>query len=650
MDFTLPSSLSSCLSPQQLLIAKNAWRCLSWHRCVMLTQATGTGKTYIACALLSCHVSHHLDAAVIAPAHLKHMWLTTLEKFHLNVRVFSYQNGSMGTIPPSSGKDCLWVMDEAHMLKNPATKRYLAIARLTATHKICLITATPIAMSWKDLYALAKLGAFPHEAIFAQPTLVRAFCTALSPHENSHDLTPKFSIQRHTIDIPRPDSDTSLDALIDAVSHISWPVIEPDGAMTHADIVLQVLFSRLLSHPYACLRTLLKLQKYYRACRLQRGNLALTRREFYHCLGIEGTQLLLPFAEHWIGTPIGPQTQNDLQLTLTHIAHAVRLLNDLCAQPDSRVECIRHLLQQLPENRPVILFTQYADTAAWFAKHLNMPQKIAQLTSQKTTFCGFPIDRKIVENMFQTTPIMPQPMADAGYRLPHILICTDAFASGHNFQRANVLIHLDLPWNPAVLKQREGRILRLGQHAKIIDIYRLYHQALPPQLKKYQDALLDKLDQRAHLMAHWQDHLKNTQIFTRILEIRTPIFHPFWGEYQRRWFPISHDDAAPFLSLPPQVATFERAFASMLPIIQKKIAPLWNAFKKQSRRHTTPLSLDDFLHAAYALSLFPNLALDICAPHRTPQEQLQCLSNLPFIPLPAPHTPCRLYTPHHHTP
>lgn len=611
----------------------------------MLTQATGTGKTYIACALLSCHVAHNQAAAVIAPAHLKHMWLTTLEKFDLTVRVFSYQNGSLGTIPPVSGNDCLWVIDEAHMLKNPTTKRYLAIAKLTAAHKICLVTATPIAMGWKDLYALAKLGAFPHEAVFAEPTLVRAFCAALSPNENTSPLTPKFSIQRHILDIPPPDSDTLLDALIASLSHISWPVIEPDGSMAHADIVLQVLFSRLLSHPYACLNTLLKLQKYYRACRIQRGNVALTRNEFYQFLGIEGTQLLLPFEEHWIGTPIGRQTQHDLQLTLTHIAHAVRLLNDMIMQPDRRIERIRNLLQQLPEERPVILFTQYADTAAWFAKHLNMPQKIAQLTSKKTTFCGFSIERKMVENMFQPTPILPKPMADAGYRLPHLLICTDAFASGHNFQRANVLIHLDLPWNPAVLKQREGRILRLGQRAETIDIYRLCHHSLPPLLKKYQDVLLHKLDQRAHLMDHWQDHLKNTQIFTRMLEIHTPIFHPFWGEYQRRWFPIPQADAESFLSLPPQSSTFERAFAPMLSIVQKKIAPLWNAFKKQARLNTSPLSLDDFLHAAYALSLFPNLERAIGSPNQTPQERLRSLRQLPFIPLPAPDTPCRIYTP-----
>jgi superfamily II DNA/RNA helicase len=34
---------------------------------------------------------------------------------------------------------------------------------------------------------------------------------------------------------------------------------------------------------------------------------------------------------------------------------------------------------------------------------------------------------------------------------------------GVNLQSANILINLDIPWNPAVLDQRIGRIYRLGQ-------------------------------------------------------------------------------------------------------------------------------------------------------------------------------------------
>jgi superfamily II DNA/RNA helicase len=44
-----------------------------------------------------------------------------------------------------------------------------------------------------------------------------------------------------------------------------------------------------------------------------------------------------------------------------------------------------------------------------------------------------------------------------------VFLSTDAGGVGLNLQTANVIINLDLPWNPAVLEQRIGRVHRLGQ-------------------------------------------------------------------------------------------------------------------------------------------------------------------------------------------
>ena len=44
-----------------------------------------------------------------------------------------------------------------------------------------------------------------------------------------------------------------------------------------------------------------------------------------------------------------------------------------------------------------------------------------------------------------------------------VFLSTDAGSVGLNLQVANVLINLDVPWNPAVLEQRIGRIHRIGQ-------------------------------------------------------------------------------------------------------------------------------------------------------------------------------------------
>ena len=44
-----------------------------------------------------------------------------------------------------------------------------------------------------------------------------------------------------------------------------------------------------------------------------------------------------------------------------------------------------------------------------------------------------------------------------------VFLSTDAGAAGLNLQAANIVINLDLPWNPAILEQRIGRIHRIGQ-------------------------------------------------------------------------------------------------------------------------------------------------------------------------------------------
>jgi len=44
-----------------------------------------------------------------------------------------------------------------------------------------------------------------------------------------------------------------------------------------------------------------------------------------------------------------------------------------------------------------------------------------------------------------------------------VVVSTDMAAEGLNLQRAGVVVHYDLPWNPVKLDQRNGRAHRIGQ-------------------------------------------------------------------------------------------------------------------------------------------------------------------------------------------
>jgi ATP-dependent helicase HepA len=53
---------------------------------------------------------------------------------------------------------------------------------------------------------------------------------------------------------------------------------------------------------------------------------------------------------------------------------------------------------------------------------------------------------------------------------PQVLLCTEVGGEGRNFQFAHHLVHYDLPWSPATVEQRIGRLDRIGQ-SKPVEIH-----------------------------------------------------------------------------------------------------------------------------------------------------------------------------------
>lgn len=112
--------------------------------------------------------------------------------------------------------------------------------------------------------------------------------------------------------------------------------------------------------------------------------------------------------------------------------------------------------------RRVILFTEYRTTHQWMheilASHDFGGDRLAILHG------GMPQDeREKVKAAFQTSP------KDSAVR---ILLATDAASEGIDLQNhCNCLIHLEIPYNPNVMEQRNGRIDRHGQRQKEVLIW-----------------------------------------------------------------------------------------------------------------------------------------------------------------------------------
>jgi len=156
-------------------------------------------------------------------------------------------------------------------------------------------------------------------------------------------------------------------------------------------------------------------------------------------------------------------------------AEQQQMLNDLRAwaqssksQVDAKAKAILEWLAlNLKDSgkwndRRVILFTEYRTTHQWLheilASHGFGGDRLAILHG------GMPQDeREKVKAAFQTSP------KDSSVR---ILLATDAASEGIDLQNyCNCLIHLEIPYNPNVMEQRNGRIDRHGQKQKEVLIW-----------------------------------------------------------------------------------------------------------------------------------------------------------------------------------
>jgi hypothetical protein len=74
-----------------------------------------------------------------------------------------------------------------------------------------------------------------------------------------------------------------------------------------------------------------------------------------------------------------------------------------------------------------------------------------------------------------------------------LVVTTDVLSEGLDLQQASVVVHLDLPWNPARLEQRVGRVRRIGSPHPVIHAYVLAPPAATERLLRVEERLRQKL-------------------------------------------------------------------------------------------------------------------------------------------------------------
>ena len=152
------------------------------------------------------------------------------------------------------------------------------------------------------------------------------------------------------------------------------------------------------------------------------------------------------------------------------------------AGEESKFEKLREVLRN-PEHvdQKLIVFTEHRDTAQFLVRRLEglgFTGQVAQIHG------GMPYREREQQVEFFRRP------AEGGGA--NYLVATDAAGEGINLQFCWLMVNYDIPWNPARLEQRMGRIHRYGQeHDPVVIVNLIAGKTREGRVLK---TLLDKLE------------------------------------------------------------------------------------------------------------------------------------------------------------
>lgn len=243
-----------------------------------------------------------------------------------------------------------------------------------------------------------------------------------------------------------------------------------------SEFVLKLLKKRLFSSPEAFAKTLEQHERSLESARRQTA--AVTRRPSVGILRSQIDQVDEEFGDDESADVALDDTLDTASRLFRPLTDQERsLLNELRewaqdarGRPDQKTEELIRWLRahlQTPDrrwtNERVVIFTEYRDTQRWLTQILTNAG-LGGGERLMSLYGGMPSDqRERIKAAFQADP-ETSPV--------RILLATDAASEGIDLQNhCSRLIHIEIPWNPNRMEQRNGRIDRHGQRAPNVMIY-----------------------------------------------------------------------------------------------------------------------------------------------------------------------------------
>lgn len=177
--------------------------------------------------------------------------------------------------------------------------------------------------------------------------------------------------------------------------------------------------------------------------------------------------------------------QRDLTADKEVLELLVLMVEDITPEYDSKLNELLKVIENKisnplnPENKKIIIFTAFSDTAEYLFENVSVFVKskfainsalITGTIEGRTTIPKFSGDMNTILTCFSPVSkekalIMPNDQHSID-----ILIATDCISEGQNLQDCDYCINYDIHWNPVRIIQRFGRIDRIGSKNAVIQL------------------------------------------------------------------------------------------------------------------------------------------------------------------------------------
>ena len=395
---------------------------------VLLADEVGLGKTIEACLTLKEYWMRGLarKALILTPASLVGQWVDELtERFALTPVAADAQLvrrdeefwtreplvvASLPLARQAGHRDRLSrieydlvIVDEAHGLKNRASAGWQLVNDLKKRF-LLLLSATPVGNNLTELYNLIQLlrpGLLQGEAQFRREYGQIEALSQAGRRDRLRELLREVMV-RNT----RAHIDLKLPKRI-AATHIIRPAPEEVHVLDALAAVIR--------------------DRYNTATAADRWRMTLLQMQ----AGSGPAALRAGLRDHAGRTDSGP------------FAAVAAALDRIGGARSAKVEALLDLARRSPEKK--IVFTRFRATLD------ELDAALSAAGRRVSVFHGglSSVDKQRAIDAFQN---------DA-----EILLSTEIGAEGRNLQFCRTVINYDLPWNPATIEQRVGRVHRIGQ-------------------------------------------------------------------------------------------------------------------------------------------------------------------------------------------